>query len=124
MFLATMLIGAMAVSGTDLKVLHNDRTEQFINCTVMRDSRMSEHGGLSFVCNEPVISKPEIPRFRPSGDWSYYVTDGFQVWERDSRCGFVQSDRSEWGNYETITISCKIPLSGADGDIIGPTTDF
>ena len=114
MFL-TSLVLTVALSGTDLKVLHNDRTENFTNCMVMRDTRMSSHGGLHYVCNPPTITTPEIPRFRSVGDWSYYVTNGMLVWERDSRCGFVESVRSEWIDYEKITINCRTAILSPGG---------
>lgn len=108
MFLSALVFSA-ALAGTDIKILHNDRTENFYNCMVMRDTRMSSHGGLHYVCNAPTISPREYPRYQSVGDWSYYITDGILVWERDSRCGFVESVRSEWSDYEKITISCWIP---------------
>lgn len=124
MLFTSIILSATLFANTELKVLHNDRTENFSHCIVVRDQRMSDHGGLHYYCPAPRITVPELPTFRPVGDWSYYVTDGLLVWERDSRCGFVESIRSETGGYEKITISCRIPTyPDYSGTIRGPTQD-
>lgn len=120
MILASLLF-SVAFSGINVTVMHDNHTEQFSNCTIVRDSRMSDYGTIELTCpSNPAILPRQTPTKRPVDNWAYYIVVGNQVWARDGRCRFVENLRT-W-NYEKLVLSCQ-EAAYFGGDNRGPKTD-